>query len=174
MKKVLIVCTTPFSNNGISRVIKNTTMLSENKKYSFDLVIPNKEKSNKNKTLNSIDNIYEVFGRNRNPISYIFRLRKIIIHNKYDMIHIHGNSATMFFELFAAVSCGIKHRIVHAHSTFCKHHFLHRLLKPGFDALCTLRIACSEEAGKWLFKYDDYVVLKNCIETEKYLNMMTM
>ena len=52
--------------------------------------------------------------------------------NKYDVIHIHGNSATMAVETMAAALAGVKVRIAHSHNTTCTHMKAHRILYPFF------------------------------------------
>lgn len=38
-----------------------------------------------------------------------------------------------------------------------------------FAKLCTVRLACGEDAGKWLYREQKFTVLNNGIETNKYL-----
>lgn len=60
--------------------------------------------------------------------------------------------------------------IVHSHSTKCYSnkmrfiHFFHRLFIHNLSDLC---LACSEEAGKWMFR-DNYMVIPNAIHVKKF------
>ena len=85
---------------------------------------------------------------------------------KYDIVHIHGNSANMAIELFAVVLGGVKVRIAHSHNTATMHPFMHNLLWPMFSKLCTTCLACGEDAGKWLYKDKHFIVLNNGIQTK--------
>ena len=74
----------------------------------------------------------------------------------------------MLPELVLAKNCGIENRIVHCHNTTCSNPLLNSLLLPLFYRLSTIRLACSEEAGNWLYKGRSYTVLNNAIDTEVF------
>lgn len=86
----------------------------------------------------------------------------------YDVIHAHGNSATTVLELLPTRLAGIKKRIIHIHNTRIKHALLHSLLSTLIKYLMTDVVACSEVAGKWIFKDNNYNVLNNAIDLTKY------
>lgn len=112
--------------------------------------------------------IFVIQNRLTKPLQYIRRLRRIIKENKYDLVHIHGSSAIMALELLAAWRGGCKVRLAHSHNTTCKFKLLHFALKPVFQMLCTHRLACGEEAGKWLYGNKDFLVIRNGIDTQKF------
>jgi len=103
-----------------------------------------------------------------NPMRYLKDLRKVIGEEKYDIVHVHGNSATMVLEMIAARQAGCKVRIAHSHNTTCRHQKIHRLMDPLFQALCTGRLACGEEAGRWLHGKRSFTVVNNGIQTQVY------
>lgn len=106
--------------------------------------------------------------RNTEPVKYFFSLLAIIKSGNYDIVHVHGNSCTMAIELFAAMLCGCKRRVAHSHSSGCNHIKAHKLLRPVFEMCCTERLACSKEAGKWLFQGREYTIVENAMNLEKY------
>ena len=87
--------------------------------------------------------------------------------NKYDVIHINGNSATMVLELVVSCLVGIKTRITHGHTTRSSHPIVHRILKKPLNFLSTYKLAVSNSTGKWLFG-KDYIVLNNAINVHKF------
>ena len=74
----------------------------------------------------------------------------------------------MAIELFAVALGGVKVRIAHSHNTATMHPFMHNLLWPMFSKLCTTRLACGEDAGKWLYRDKSFTVLNNGIQTKDY------
>lgn len=167
--KILFVNTVPLEANGISTFIINSAkglsrlgasvtilasnqinvgLINELKKYNIKLVI--------------------IPNRNKKPITYFFKLRKMCLDKKYDVIHVNGNSTTMALELWAARSAKVKLRIAHSHNTTTEHPVINRILRPFFDLSVNGRIACNIAAGKWLFKKRSFEVIKNGIDLGKY------
>lgn len=101
-------------------------------------------------------------------MKYVLSLFKIIKKNRYDAVHIHGNSHTVTIELLAAKMAGCDVRIVHAHSTKCGSATLHKILTLPFDWLCTHRLACGNLAGKFMFGFKPYRVINNGVDVIRY------
>lgn len=167
-KKVLIVNTSYTGLTGITSVIMNYVKYNRtNVEYDFVLAAGVDPQAK---------NIFQNFGgrifippvnRKKNPVHYYVWLKQLLKKNYFDVVHVHGNSGTMFFEIRAAKSVAVPIRIAHCHSSSCKHRHIHKLLKPWMNKDKTIGIACSDLAGKWLFN-DDYVLLNNGIEISKY------
>lgn len=167
MVKILIINTVKFKMNGISSVIKNYYQYMDKENCHFDFLtgeIPNDD--------------YQTFFQNNGLMCYVFKRKNIVEYmrnimklcrrEKYDIVHVHGNSATMFIELFASMLGGVKIRIAHSHTTFSLHPNIHNLLWPFFIKSCNVRLACGEKAGLWLFRKHPFIVLQNGICTKKY------
>ena len=106
--------------------------------------------------------------RTKNLFTYWYRLCQLIKREKYDIVHIHGNSHTVSLELSAASIAGCDVRMVHAHNTTCKYVMAHKLLTPLFNLLCTHRLACGKAAGHFMFGDKPFVVANNGVDTEKF------
>ena len=164
--KILVINTVPTDKNGITNVIFNYLKAMGND-VAFDYV-----------AINNPDAFYVNFLeekgaalyslKRKNVFRYIWSLCKIIKQNKYDAIHVHGNSHTVILELLAAKLAGCKVRIVHAHSTGCNSVALHKLLAGLFDSLCTDRLACGESAGKFMFGLKPFKIINNGVDVEKF------
>lgn len=167
--KLLIINTNQFARDGITNVIRN--YYREMNKEDIDIdVLSNGEKFQEfeREVLDNNGTMYIINERMRSPIRYIFKLTKLIKNNKYDIVHAHGNSATLVLEMQAAKIAGCKIRIAHSHNTSCKFLFLNDILKPIFKISYTHSFACGYEAGKWLFGEQKFKVLNNAISCKKY------
>lgn len=94
-------------------------------------------------------------------VKYFFELMKCLKKNKYDIIHVHGSSALMSLELLAADLAGISVRIAHSRNTKANYAKVDKMLRPLFNHLYTNGVACGEDAGKWLFRKKEFMVLHN-------------
>ena len=100
--------------------------------------------------------------RKKNLIKYFLSLKKIVKAGNYDVIHIHGNSATMSLEILACSNSNAK-IITHTHNTEYQAKFLSKLLSHYLNHHTNARFASSMEAGKKLYGNNDFQVIKNGI-----------
>ena len=167
--KILIINTVPTDKNGITNVIFNYLSAMDKKLGVIDLVSLNVPSEMYQKSIEQFGGQVYVLPRSAmKVISYWNRLRKLIRENRYDAVHIHGNSHTVTLELSAAKAAGCVVRMVHAHNTTCSHVVVHKLLTPLFNALCTYGLACGEAAGHFMFGKRDFTVMNNGVDTEKF------
>lgn len=166
MKKVLVISTNSLSANGVTNVIKNYFSEFGCDEFKIDFVFPRIKSRGIYEEFLKRGNIYEIRRDMLHILSYFRGVVNLIKKNKYDIVHIHGNSRITVLELFAAKLAGNNVRIVHAHSTMCKSLVLHKLLKPLFDALCTHRLACGIDAGRFMFGDKPFNAINNGIDTE--------
>lgn len=114
----------------------------------------------------------------KTPIDYINYYKQIKKFFKekgknYDIVHLHSSSKN-FLVLYIAKKCGIKIRIAHSHNiNFQTKNKLKILVGDIFKYLlrkyATNFMACSKEAGEWLFgKHTHVDILKNAIDVEKF------
>lgn len=93
-------------------------------------------------------------------------------HNDYDIVHCNMANAAIFY-LYYAKKYGIKTRIQHSHQDSYADKISHKirnffLVKIG-NNFATDRIACSKIAGDFLFRNKQYDIVKNAIDSKKYL-----
>lgn len=112
--------------------------------------------------------LVETPPKRQNSLAYYFTLLKKL-SRKYDIVHMHGNSATITIELMIALIKGIKVRIAHCHNSTCESQKAHKLLQPLFKKIYTYGFACSNLAGKWLFDDCRFDVLPNGFHTKRFL-----
>lgn len=108
--------------------------------------------------------------------SYTKELKKIFKENKYEIVHSHLNSLSVF-PLYCAWREKIPVRIAHSHSTTnkkeWKKNILKNVLKPFSKIFATNYFACSEHAGRWLFgnktfERGEVTIIKNAIDIKKF------
>lgn len=106
--------------------------------------------------------------RKRRPIAYVIALFRLMRRMKYDVLHVHGNSSTMALELILGKWTGVLIRIAHCHNSRCSHPRMHRLLLPAFRTSYTQALACSVSAGNWIFGPQQFTVLHNAINLDRF------
>ncbi|BDR53399.1 hypothetical protein KIM372_13060 [Bombiscardovia nodaiensis] len=107
--------------------------------------------------------------RKRHPLRYFAALARTFRQQRFDIVHVHGNSHTMALELALAKLCAVPIRIAHSHNTTCTHRALHRLLTPLFMTSYTQGLACGRLAGQWLFGGRPFSVAPNGIDVAHFL-----
>jgi glycosyltransferase involved in cell wall biosynthesis len=97
-------------------------------------------------------------------------MRDIMACEDYDCVHIHLASEINFLPLLAAKKAG---RVPVAHVHFSSagegiRKYAFALLKGVFRGIPSHRFACGEDAGKWFWGNDDFVVITNCVDIERF------
>ena len=167
MSKILIVNTIGLGFEGISSVIVNYISHMDRSGLAFDFIAQPDIREDFKKIIEPLGNVIIIPERKQNIRGYIAGLNHVL-KNRYDVIHIHGNSGTMAIEAFLAKVYHVKKIIVHSHNTECAHHMVNQILKPIMKSLSTDWLACSEAAGKWLYGSKKFTVLNNAIDLERF------
>ena len=169
MRKIIIVSTVGLIYDGITSVI--TSYLEAINRDDLEIYVVATIKSDpriEEKISNLGCHIVHLPSRRENTIQYFLSLISYIKKNNIDVIHAHGNSATLSIEMIAGFLGGCKKRIAHSHNTKCDQVKVDKLLRPLFYLFYTDALACGKEAGEWLFKNRPFYVLKNGRSIEKY------
>lgn len=92
--------------------------------------------------------------------------------SEYDIIHCHVPNVA-FCVLRDAGRVGVKHRLLHSHLNTSSEHLLHRIRNKPLIAVgkryATTFVACSEEAGDYLFSGQPYTLIRNGILIDKFV-----
>jgi glycosyltransferase involved in cell wall biosynthesis len=172
MRKILIINTGSYFVNGISNVI--TTFLENLDTVHLSISITSYGVIDpRYKTIFDKKNVViePVPNRRKNLLSYYKTITSLMKREKYDVVHVHGNSGTMLLEVKAAKKAHIKNIVVQSHNSSCS--MLKVFGKNSFFAkkmnkLSDRRIAVSKLVGDWIFG-KDYEVINNAIEINKFL-----
>ncbi len=167
--KILMICTVPLYGNGIATCVINYAAALSKQGCSTHILAPEGVPERVCQALEKVNiTIYQLPNRKVGVRGYFQALLQTLRTGKYDVVHVHGNSCTITVELLAAMLAGCPVRIAHSHNTNCDHKKAHKLLRPLFELCVNGRLACGQEAGKWLFHSKPFTVLRNGIHLEKY------
>ena len=113
-------------------------------------------------------------------VKHIFKFNKafekILTENKYDIIHSHVNTLSVF-PLRVAKKCGYQIRIAHSHSQSSKkeklRNFIKNILKKFSKKYANYYIACGEVAGRYQFGDEAFNegkvhLVKNAIDIKEF------
>lgn len=92
-------------------------------------------------------------------------------HREYKIVHSHLDCMSAY-PLRAAKKYGVPVRIAHSHNTSQERNLKYlvklysRSLIPKY---ATDLFACGEKAGEWMFKNQSFVIMRNAIDSEKFV-----
>lgn len=169
MKKVLIVITTGFASyGGLTTVMMNYFRNMDRSDLQMDFASTNEVDEESLTELHACGSRYFNLGdRKKNLLGYMMKLHKLIRREKYDVLHVNGNSATMVFDLLPGYVNRVPVRIAHGHTTRSSYPRAHKMLSPFFKKMYTHGIVTSKAAGEWLYG-EQYIVLNNAIDVGRY------
>lgn len=100
------------------------------------------------------------------------QLRQIFEENpRYRIVHVHTYSIG-YFCLKTAQKAGVPVRIAHSHNNETVHdskYAFKLIMQKLYTLHATDLFACSDEAGKYLFKNEPFQVLPNAIDSDKFI-----
>jgi len=169
--KILLVLLTPITTNGISKNVYSYLEAMDHTNIEFDVITAFRVDDITGARFKEfVGDIKVMNSRYKSTLRYVNQLRKLIKKNKYDIVHVHGNSATMVLEMLAASLGGCKIRIAQCHNTKGILPRAEKLMRPLFYWLCKVRFACGREAGEYLYGSRSFDIINNAqnIEALKY------
>lgn len=175
LKRILQIGMTS-NYGGIESSIMNVYRNIDRKKFQFDFI--NMETDNKpiaySDEIKSLGGkIYKIPGRRENIKENRNQLKKIIRENNYDFVH--NNVLTWSYS--DGITLPLKYSssqvIVHSHNSYMNPgmytrrilNFVNRRLNKKDNIV---RLACSKEAGKWLFSNKEFKIIPNGIVTKDF------
>ena len=153
---------------GVEKYVNN---LSKKTNYTFDFIVTFQEKMPfEDEYINRGSNIFRIVPRRDNYFKHYFQLYRVLKNNKKSIVHIHVNSLSSLAVAKVSKLLGIK-TIIHSHTTKLWGgkinlvlHKLNSLLLPVLS--CNL-LACSVNAGKFMFKNLPFKVACNGIDIDE-------
>ena len=106
--------------------------------------------------------------RGQRPLAYGRALARIVRREGYNIVHVHGNSATVALDLLAARLGGAGVHIAHSHNTTTSYPLVNQLLKPLMFMNANGRMACGREAGQWMFGSRSFDVIPIASDADEY------
>lgn len=164
--EILTVC---YAHNGITRCVMNYVEQFDPARVRCDLVAPNEPPREVIERVERAGGrVFALPNRNRDPIGYVRALSRIVRERGEQVVHAHGNSATLYAEMLAARRGGAMVRVAHSHNTTCRMKLADRLLRGAFYRGYTHAMACGDAAGRWLFGGRPFTVLNNAVQAERF------
>ena len=122
-----------------------------------------------NEVIQNGSKVFDYSFRFHNILLYIYKIYKLFKYEKYDVIHIHGNSATIFLEGFIAKIAGIKKIIGHGHNSSNKYKIIHLIFKPFVKLVLNFIIAGNDSIALHVFGTLKYNKILNGVDPHIFL-----
>ena len=177
MKRVLICLTSFTTGNGIAKTIMNyyDALIKENYIVDFLLILnlaSDPKYLEKIKLGHSKIFVVPDGTKIKKSIATVKLLTKILTQNKYDIIHVNLVQLYAYSCIHTAKKLHVPNIIYHIHNPIFKLPLLKSALVKLINALCKRQsnhyFACSESAGKSVFKNKKFKVIKNLINVKQY------
>lgn len=157
---------------GISSYMMNYYRHFDKTKIQVDFIVHGKGGVYDDEIRRLGGQVFHVPTKKENYIENKRKIIRIIREGNYQIVHSHMDGMNGL-SLRLAKKCGVKIRISHSHNT---NHLtnnklkllVHEFIKKSIPKYATELWACSDAAGKWLYGKNDFHVIPNAIEVEKY------
>lgn len=158
-----------MANGGIEHFVMDYYRHIDRTRIQFDfLVSVDTEGYFDNEIRKLGGKVFHAYPLKKNPIKNYLDIARIVEENNYQIVHRHTGSAFGYFDLRAARKGGAKKLIIHSHNNQAGNRFIHKISSVFFRIPCN-KLACSYEAGQWLFNGDcDFKVINNAIDCNKF------
>lgn len=175
MKKKVLLCIPNLGIcNGVTTFIMSfyDSLLAQGYQVDFLLVINNysemesyiQERGSK---------IYKVPNGKKYDKRRIDYIEKVFQNETYDIVHVNFPGANGAIVLKAAKKNGVSYRVYHCHNPFNTSTVRTFISEMLFTPLCKLRanryVACSEAAGRTIFRKKKFEVINNAINPTEFL-----
>ena len=171
MLRVLHVVT-HMNRGGLETMIMNYYRKIDRSRVQFDFLVHRKEIADYDGEIERLGGrIFRIPSLNPFSGKYKKALNSFFEnHMEYDIIHSHLDCMAGIPLKYAKKHNTVV-RIAHSHGANQKKDIKYPLkiaFKSSINKYANLRLACGEEAGKWMFKSDPFIVLPNAIDLEEF------
>ncbi len=158
-----------MGNGGIEHFVMEFYRHIDREKVQFDFLTSVEEKGYFDNEIQALGGkLYRAYPLKKNPIKNYRDIARIVRENHYDIVHRHTGSAFGYYDLRAARHGGAKHLILHSHNPQVGKPWVHHISEKLLKIEC-IPVACSKEAGEFLFGKDTEVkVINNAIDCDRY------
>lgn len=161
---------------GVEAVVMNYYRNIDRTKVQFDFLCDSDSTDIPYEEIESLGGRVILIPPYQKPFKYHKELKRILKENKYEIVHSHINTMSVF-PLFAAWCAKVPRRIAHSHSTTnkaeWKKNLMKQVLKHFSKVFATHYMCCSELAGRYQFGNKTYdkgqvYLLNNAIDLDKF------
>lgn len=141
---------------GIETLVMEIFRRIDRSKIEFHFLVFSKEEGDYDREIIKLGGkIQYVVSRRENPIENYKQIDNLIKKEKYDCIHDHLSSLSYIAPLIIGNKNKVKMLVAHSHNTSQGHgivgNILHNVNKSRIGKCCTHLMACSSDAGYWMF-----------------------
>lgn len=167
--KILVINTVGLNRNGITQVIFDYYSRFDMENYDVCVGSGEQDCEKVRQMFRNVGIKIRILpSRRRKTAEYVKVLYRFMVREKYDIIHVHGNSATMAIELTATWAAGCPVRIAHVHNSTCDARRADRIMRPLFYRSYTDAYACGQMAGEWMYGNRSFQTVKNGRSIQKF------
>ena len=166
--RVLHAFTVAVTRNGITMFALQRLEGLRKAGVEVDLLSPTAVEPGLRREIEHLGARLFVIQKRRLSLAYVRALAALVRRERYDIVHAHGSSSSLFFEMLGAGLGGCRARVAHSHNTTCGDLRRDRLLRPLFYRSYTAAAACGRDAGKWLFGGRPFTVLPNGVDLARF------
>ena len=172
MKKVLIEGMTNNKGGKETFIINIYKQLIHSNKYDFTFIAYDDTIAYENYLKETGSTVVHIPPRSRGLFKHVFALNTLLKRNHFDVVWAHKTTLSACELLIVSKFHNIEKRIIHSHSSsnmggrFTL--LMHTINKYLLPLWATDFLACSESAAKWFYKNNNYNVIKNGIDVERF------
>lgn len=158
---------------GTQALLMNIYRNIDRNKIQFDFLVEYPDKQFYDDEIKKLGGniFYTSVRKNFNLFKFQNELTKVLKENNYKIVHIHAYTIG-YFALKTAKKCGVPIRIAHSHSnnmTKDLKRYIKKIMQRLYLVYATDYMACSKEAGNYLFRNKKFEVLNNAIDSRKFI-----
>ncbi len=157
---------------GVESMIYNYCKYINND-YNFHLIYQHEPSEKNVKEFEKIGfKLKEVPSKVKHPIKNLYESYKYLKNNDIDIVHCHMTLMNVF-PLLAAKMLNIKVRICHSHNCDVRKKnilikYIEKILKFICKKYSTILVSCGEDAGKYMYNEDHFIILNNAMDLDLY------
>ena len=176
MYKVLQVGMTENTGGTETYLMAQYRNLNRNE-IRYDFLSFTKEKmAFEDEIINNGDSVYHIVSRLDSPLRHYYQITRLLwkMRKTYSAIVVNTCDMIYVFPLLLGFLFRVERRIIHSHNSGYERNltFFHKIvlfINKIIARLCvTDRWACSNLAGKWMFKENDFTVIHNAIKLSDF------
>ncbi|MCI8469266.1 MAG: glycosyltransferase family 1 protein [Eggerthellaceae bacterium] len=180
-KKRILFYSEGWGTGGIEAFVMNAIRCLDPDKFEFEIFCTHDYDDGYDEEISRRGGIRHVLYNNHKPglvkrqIEGTREWERLLRSGSFDVVHINTMNGMGFHYAWIAEQCGIPIRIVHSHNTAfgpgskLVKTMAHRVGILLFGSSATIQLACSNDAGRYLFGEKEFSVVPNAIDLSRFM-----
>jgi glycosyltransferase involved in cell wall biosynthesis len=175
MTKRVLICGLTKNRGGMESYVMNIYRNIDRDKLQFDFLGVGEENIAFSDEINQLGGrVFYLPLKREGIFKHYSMLKKVFTENEYVGVYYQTCHMLQSLDVFKqAKRSGIAFRALHSHST--RERYESRLTRirrwfvyKSLDRFVNIRLACSDAAGKWMFKGRPFDIIKNSVDTSLF------